>query len=218
MFKLTKPAALVAGAAVLLAVGSTGGAVAGSLITGADIRNNSLTSSDIRKNGVGNSEITPFSVTVSKLSTGARNTIAASDKLGESVVATTFATTPIPNIGGSFATRSTQVGSFDLEPGTYLLSTDGFFINNAATSGLTRMQVAVRGVDGSTFGSDLGTCFTGLISTLPNREATCNTTRTVVIDAPTTVSVKAFGYADDQGSADGGKVDASLSVSAVKVG
>ncbi|GAA1836143.1 hypothetical protein GCM10009795_096640 [Nocardioides hankookensis] len=40
--------ALVAGAAVLLALGSTGGAVAGSLITSKQIKNNTITSADIK--------------------------------------------------------------------------------------------------------------------------------------------------------------------------
>ena len=41
-------AVVVAGAALLLAIGSTGGAVAGRLITGKQIKNNTITSADIK--------------------------------------------------------------------------------------------------------------------------------------------------------------------------
>lgn len=141
----------------------------------------------------------------------------ASDVFGESAVNETF-TANVANIGGSFTTRATQLGTFELQPGTYLLSSDGFFISNAATSGMTRMQLAIRGVDGTEWGADLGTCFTGLASPLADREVTCNTTRTVVVEETLTVNVMAFGYADDQGSADSGKFDVTANVSAVKVG
>jgi hypothetical protein len=201
-------------------------AVAGDLIGSGDIKNDSVRSLDIKDGTVRQSDLTDGAQAALAGKDGERGPqgpkgepgAAASDVLGTSVLGKTFPTTTVAEIGGSFTTRSTRVGSFELEPGTYLLSTDGFFITNEATSGKTRMQVAVRGVDGSPWGSDLGTCFTGLISTLNAREATCNTTRTVVIDELTTVDVKAFGYADDQGSADSGKVNATLSVSAVKVG
>ncbi|WP_269801725.1 collagen-like triple helix repeat-containing protein [Nocardioides allogilvus] len=130
----------------------------------------------------------------------------------------------VVNIGGGFneaGRGATQVSTFTLTQGTYLLSSDAFFISKplTTTSGLTRLQLAIRGVDGSTFGSDLGTCFTGLASTLAQREATCNTTRIVRVDVPSlVVNVKAFGYADDQGQADSGKFNVTTNISALKIG
>lgn len=217
---MKKIIAVAAGAATLIAVASTSGAVAGSLITSDDIQNQSIRSVDIAPNGVGKSEVRSDSVGLSELNQKAKDFITgqASDVFGTSVEGRTFPTKNVTNIGGSFTTRATHVASFALQPGKYLLSSDGFFITTAATSGGTRMQLAIRGEDGSVWGSDLGTCFTGTISVLKDREATCNTTRTVTIDEPTNIKVMAFGYADNQGSADSGKVDVTVSVSAVKIG
>ena len=52
---------------------------------------------------------------------------------------------------------------------------------------------------------------------LAGREATCSTTRVVTVTDATEVKVYAFGYADDQGSADGGKFDAASIVSILKL-
>ena len=100
--------------------------------------------------------------------------------------------TTVASIGGSFATRATVADTYTLPAGTHQISTDGFFISNAATSGKTRLQVAVRGPAGQ----DFGTCFTGLASMLAQREATCSTTRVVTVSQPTQVTVFVFGYAD----------------------
>ena len=104
------------------------------------------------------------------------------------------------NIGGSFATRATVADTYTLPVGTHQISTDGFFVSTAVTSGFTRLQVAVRGAGGQ----DFGTCFTGTASALAQREATCSTTRVATVTQPTPVTVWVFGYADNQGSADGG--------------
>ena len=120
---------------------------------------------------------------------------------------------PVTYIGGRFGERATQVDTFTLPAGTHRITTDGFFTSTATTSGLTRLQVAVRAG-----GQDLGTCFTGAASPLAGREATCSTTRVVTLDAPTDVTVYVFGYADDQGSADSGKFAAYTTTSALQVG
>lgn len=217
----TKKLGLTLAAAVALVAASTGGAVADRLITSADVENNSLRAVDLAPSSVAKSELASGAVGWGKLNQPTKaklKKMGGKDVLGSSVVARQTDKVNVALVGGSFAQRATQADTYDLEPGTYLVSTDGFFITNAATSGKTRMQVAVRGVDGSQWGKDLGTCFTGLVSTLANREATCNTTRTVVIDTPTTVNVKVFGYADDQGSADSALVDAYVTTSVVRVG
>ena len=99
-----------------------------------------------------------------------------------------------------------------------MLTADGFFIAKAGTSptGKTRMQLALRvGKTTTEFGTDAGTCFTGATSTLPNREATCSTTRVVNFTSPTVVEVIAFGYADDQGAADSGVFNVKSFVTAI---
>jgi hypothetical protein len=238
-------AAVAVGATILTVAAGTGGAVAGAMVTSEDIKNQSIESWDIAHNGVGKSEVRRDSVGwYGELNEFTRNKITdlagkdgaqgpqgpegpqgpqgpqgdpASDVLGGLAADEQFVGN-IASIGGSFADRATELGSFELEPGTYLVSSDGFFITNDATSGGTRMQLAIRGMDGSKWGVDYGTCFTNLISTLEKREATCNTTRAVEVAETTTVKVYGFGYADDQGSADSGKVDAAAFVSAVRVG
>ena len=80
------------------------------------------------------------------------------------------------------------------------------------------MQLALRVDDGTDWGVDYGTCFTGAVSALADREASCSTTRVVEVDEPTEVLVFGFGYQDDLGSADSGKVDATAHVTAVSVG
>lgn len=127
---------------------------------------------------------------------------------------------PVEHIGGSFSTNATKLGEFTLDPGTYQLSSDGFFTNNAATSGKTQMQLALRTqpAEGQQWGKDLGTCFTGRIASVSGRDITCSTSRVVTLDAPTTVNVYGFGYeADDQGSTDSGKVNAAYVVNILNV-
>jgi hypothetical protein len=104
------------------------------------------------------------------------------------------------------------VDTFTLPAGQHLVDTDGFFISNSQTSGSTILQVAVRGG-----GQDMGTCFAPATMTLPNREATCHTTRVVTVTEPTEVTVYAFGYDDSEGSADSGKFDVYTGTSAVSV-
>ena len=124
--------------------------------------------------------------------------------MGLSVNETSGPTT-VTNIGGSFATRATVADTYTLPAGTHQISTEGFFISTAATSGNTRLQVAVRGAGGQ----DFGTCFTARASVLAGREATCSTTRVATVTQPTQVTVWVFGYAEDQGSADSGLFTAS---------
>lgn len=136
----------------------------------------------------------------------------ASDVAG--TVASYLTTDPavISLIGGTFATRATQIGTLTLPAGSYVLTGNAFFGSQAAVSGKTRLQLALR----TTAGDDVGTCFTGATSTLANREITCSSTRVVTFASETTIKVFAFGYADDQGSADSGKFGVQSYVTAVR--
>ena len=205
-----------------------------------EVRNQTLGSGDIAAGGVGASEIRDGSITGADINnTTEKNLKGAAGKEGPagpqgpegpagengvvSPVSSEAAPLPVKDIGGSFgkdpAVRATEIDSVDLKAGKYVLTAEGFFTNNAATSGDTRMQLAVRVQDGSNggWGQDLGTCFTGAISTLADRESHCSSTRVVDLAADASVKVYAFGYADDQGSADSGKVDAKSFVTAIPV-
>lgn len=148
---------------------------------------------------------------------------AASDVFGGLAAMETSEKMTVTDVGGSFGmfpgpVRATLVDTVALPAGTYVLSADGFFSSNKATSGKTRMQLALRIADGTAWGKDVGTCFTGAMSVLANREGTCSTSRVVALTGPADVLVYAFGYADDQGAADSGAIDARSYVNAIRVG
>jgi hypothetical protein len=138
----------------------------------------------------------------------------ASDVAGTVTAYHASSATPVSAIGGSFGkftatVRATLLDTITVPAGTYTVSADGFFHSTQAVSGLTRMQLALRVNDGSDWGVDLGTCFTGATSPLADREATCSSTRVVTFANPTDVLVYAFGYADNQGGTDSGKLEAT---------
>jgi hypothetical protein len=202
-----------------------------------EVRDQSLVSGDIAENGVGTSEIRNGSITGADINDtteknlkGAKGDPGAPGAPGtdgaDGVVEPIYsASAPktVTNVGGSFGkapdVRATELATVNLAAGKYVLTAEGFFINNQATTGDTRMQLAVRVQDGSNagWGQDLGTCFTGAISTLANRESHCSSTRVVELDQAAEVKVYAFGYADDQGSADSGAVDAKSFVTVLPV-
>lgn len=201
-----------------------------------EVRNQSIVSGDISEGGVGASEIRDGSITGADINdTTEKNLKGATGPQGEKgdpgapgkdgVVSPVYSATEfmtVENIGGSFGkftetVRATKVDTVELPAGEYVLTAEGFFLNNQATSGQTRMQLAVRVNDGSDWGKDFGTCFTGAISTLANRESHCSSTRVVTVAEGDVVEVYAFGYADDQGSADSNKVDVKSYVTAIPV-
>lgn len=136
----------------------------------------------------------------------------ASDVAGTLAGSLTTDPAPINLIGGTFSSRATQLGTLTLPAGKYIITGNAFFGSQAAVSGKTRLQLALR----TEAGDDVGTCFTGATSQLANREITCSTTRVVEFAAQTVVRVYGFGYADDQGSADSGKFGVVSYVTAVR--
>lgn len=234
------------GAAVALVIGATGGAVGAQLVTSAQIKNGTIQTVDLspavtkKLNQDGPKGATgpqgpqgpqgaqgAQGVPGSQGSQGPQGPQgvagpAASDQLGALAGHQTSEATPVANIGGTFGkftatVRATQLDSLTLPAGTYQLTGDGFFHSTAAVTGLTRLQLALRINDGTDWGVDVGTCFTDSTSPLADRETTCQTTRVVELDAPTQILVYAFGYADNQGSADSGKFTAVAHVSAIHV-
>lgn len=126
----------------------------------------------------------------------------------------------VAKIGGSFSTNATFVEDLTLLPGTYVVTTDAFFIakEGSEPTGKADLMVAVRGVNESAADLDLGTGFTGDSPQQAEREVTTSTTRLVTLTETTSVSIKVFGYeTDGQGSADSGVFDAKVNLVAIPV-
>ncbi|HEX7717442.1 MAG TPA: hypothetical protein VF416_09155 [Marmoricola sp.] len=204
----------------LFAIGTTG-ATAAHLIKSKDIKDNSIKSKDIKDGTIQTSDLN--AATIAGLKQQAAGAPVQTPLGAQLAANSTSDPTAIADIGGSFGkftatVRATKLDQVTLPAGTYQLTADGFFHSTEATSGKTRLQLALRVDDGSDWGKDFGTCFTGAASALADREVSCSSTRVVTVDAPTTVQVFAFGYADDQGSADSGKFVAQSFLSAIAVG
>lgn len=218
---------IVSALALMLTLGTAGGAVADRLITGHDIKDGTVRSADLRDGTVKQRDL---SVRVRKLlaeagtpgkdgapgATGATGAAGdpASDVLG-GLAAKLSGQAVVANIGGSFASRATLVGTIRLpEPGTYLVSADAFFdrIDDASPSSPV-LQLAVRGPAGEL------TAFTGNYPATGDREQSASTSRLVTgVGNSLTLSVYVFGYNNDGSSAGGGNYAADVEVSAVKVG
>lgn len=169
-----------------------------------DVTNESLQGVDLAPDTVGEDKLTP----------AVRDKLNASDP---DLRHETMALEPmtVVNVGGTFGkftdtVRATQLGHFTLFPGTYEIAADGFFVTNSADANRdVRMQLALRVDDGSDWGLDYGTAFTGQLSPLANREATTSSTRVVEVTEETDVKVLGFGYEDDQGAGASGQVSAA---------
>jgi len=203
--------AVGAGAAVLALLAGGSGYAAGQ-ITSRDVKNESLRGVDIKDGKLGLKELSP----------GARKQLANLAGQPPALAAQFSATdTVIEKLGGSFKTNTTEIGTFDLEPGTYVVNLYGGFDTAAADSPRTEgthLMLALRGPtsDSDQFGADLGTCFTGAFPQ-GDREATCSTTRTITVAEPTKVRVLGFGYNEDQSSTGSGTFTVDADVSAIEV-
>jgi hypothetical protein len=214
-------AAVGAGAAVLAVLAGGVGYAAGD-ITSKDIQDNTIRSNDVKDDSL---KMKDFSNGVAKQLQGRDGTDGADGEDGQDGVAlgaSYSGQATITNIGGPFVANSTQVGTLELpEAGTYVVNGFGFFDTVAADSARTdgtHLMLALRGpaVEGNAFGADLGTCFTGAFPQ-GDRELTCQTVRTITVDAPTTVRVIGFGYNEDASGTGGGSFTVSTDVSALKV-
>ncbi|QIX27804.1 hypothetical protein ncot_15290 [Nocardioides sp. JQ2195] len=212
----------VVAAASVIGVASTTGAVAAKMITGDDIKNGTVESKDIANDTIRGKDVKNGSLGFGDLNETAKSKI--SDQAGVAL-AGSLATdaTVITNLGGSFATRATELGTVELpEAGTYVINGYGFFDSLEdvpADQAGSQLQLALRTVpaEGEQWGEDFGTCFTGAVP-VGDREMTCQSVRTVTVDAPTSVIVWGFGYNADQGSDGSGNFTVTADVSALKVG
>jgi hypothetical protein len=232
----TRIAAVAAGATLLVGLGSYG-AVASGLIDSHDIKNNSITKADIGKGAVGGSEIINGSIGLGDLNTRAQDAIKgaqgepgpASDVLGKlAVQAQSPQMTSIAKIGGKYADNATDLFTFELpEAGTYLVNAYGYFDRlDAGATGYekpttdTYLQLSLRGPEGL----QAGTYFTGPVSPAGYTEATASGAQIVTVAAPTTITVRAFGYNEDRSGFGGApnsatpQFSAAATVSAVRVG
>lgn len=201
---------VVAAIAVVVAIGVPISATAASLITGDDIKNGTVMSQDVKNGSLGLHDLGPK--TIAELQ--------GSDGKDGVVVPVYEASGPVnvAKVGGKFSENATMADQFTLSAGKYLVTTDALFRSNQATSGNTTLQVAVRAADGSEWGADLGTGFTGSSPEQQNREVTTSTTRVVTLVEDTMVTVSVFGYENNgTGSADSGKFDAEVYLTAVPV-
>lgn len=204
-----------------------------------EVRNQSIVSGDIAEGGVGASEIRNGSITGADINdTTEKNLKGAKGAKGDKgdkgdpgadgkdgVVSPAYSASDssiVQAIGGSFGkftdgVRATRVDTIELPAGEYVLTAEGFFVNSQATTGKTRMQLAVRVDDGSDWGKDFGTCFTADFGTQKDRETSCNTTRLVQVDNETEVVVYGFGYQRNGQGAATNAVEGSAFVSATPV-
>lgn len=206
-----------------------------------EVRNQSLQSGDIAEGGVGASEVRNGSLTSQDLNPATAKTyllgkkadadnaaqdekIEALEAEGDDVGATVGAhlgsdATPIAKIGGSFAANATLLDTQHLSAGKYLVNTYAFFdrVDNGQASSPV-LQVAVRGADGSTWGADYGTAFTGEFPATGNLEQTASSTRYVTVpEGGLDVSVYGFGYNADQSANGSGNYTVTADVSFVPV-
>ncbi|GGU22472.1 hypothetical protein [Nocardioides albus] len=202
-------------------------------VASSEIRDQSITSGDVAENGVGTSEIRNGTITGADINDatekglrgakgdkGDKGDTGAPGKDGVVTAKSVNSTaTPIANIGGSFATRKTEVGSTHLEAGKYLVNAYGFFdrVDNSASS-TPVLQLAVRGLDGTQWGLDFGTAFTGEFPATGNLEQTASSTRYVTVPAGgLDVKVYAFGYNADTSANGSGNYTVSADVTFVPV-
>ena len=153
---------------------------------------------------------------------------AASDVAGKlAVQAESQGLVPIAKIGGRYADNATDLVTFKLPAaGTYLVNAYGYFdridANQAgyeAPTTDTYLQLTLRGV-----GVNGGTYFTGPVMRSGYAEATASGAQVVKVDAPTDITVRAFGYNDDRSGFGGTpnsatpQFSAYANVSAVRIG
>jgi len=136
-------------------------------------------------------------------------------ELGKGSVKLTVPTTTIANIGGPFAANATNVGTFTLRAGTWLVTTNAVFNRTeaaTATDPKTLPQLALR------YPGDAGTIMGNDISTAVGRELLGATVKTVTVTEPTTVAVYGFGYNDNGSAFASGKINVAAEITATKIG
>lgn len=125
----------------------------------------------------------------------------------------------IAKIGGRFVENATTVGSFTLQPGTYLLNLNVKFNRPAAAPAdepEVQPMLQLLSDDGT---NEYSTIMGNDIGANAGADLTGSAVRLVTVRAATEMTVKAFGYNEARSSAGGGEVNVeSASVVAVHAG
>jgi len=133
------------------------------------------------------------------------------DVNGASTLKAAYNNVTVENVGGSWLTRKTDLGSFTLPAGTWVINASAKFSRTVAdeTDPLyqTRPQLAVRAfpTEANPFGQDFGTVM-NTIAPYVNADMFGSDSKRVVLTGETTFTVAAFGYQDNRGSDDSGKI------------
>lgn len=199
-----------------LIFGGGAAAYAANEFTGANIKDQTLSMADLGPNSVNQSEIRANAVTNTDVKDGTLTLADINDDTEAALKGGAYEynfTANVTNIGGPFADNATEAGTFTLSAGSYEVSTDALFRSSATTSGRADLQVAVRAADGSVWGQDLGTAFTGDSPVQAEREVSAYTSRVVTVPEDTTVTVYVFGYDNaGQSSPDAGLFDSTVNL------
>lgn len=216
--------AVVAGAAVIVALGATG-ATAAQLITSADIKNSTIQSVDVAYNSLKGTDIANSSLTGVDLANGtvglidlsadAKSALSQGDGVAGLEAAALGTPTTITKIGGSINANNTDLETgFTLPAGRYLISVDGAFESATAAADPTvdvYPQLSLwldRSGDGAfQFAAGEGDISpNALMPDAANRHIAVSGSSIIELDAETYVGLLAFGYDSNQGSARSGEI------------
>lgn len=135
--------------------------------------------------------------------------------------------TTIATIGGSWVTGKTELGSFTLPAGQYLINSavvfdrlnadeDGYVVPTTDTMPQFGLRFDIT--DDNKFGVDAGTVMGVPVSKAGYTELTGSSTKAVTLTAETTITAYGFGYNEDRSGFGGGQVKVGGTVAAVRVG
>lgn len=151
----------------------------------------------------------------------------ASDVFGKQGGSLTIAPKAIAAIGGSWVAGKTDLGSFTLPAGTWLINSAVTFdrkdANDAAyanphTDTMPQFALRFNITDTNTFGDDAGTIMGSPISRAGYTELTGSSTKAITLTETTTITAYGFGYNEDRSNFGGGQITAGGQVTAVKIG
>lgn len=220
----SKAIAIVAASVLALGTLTTGGAVAAAKVGAKDIRSDAVRSSHLKDGTVKKRDLAEGvqekldrtskpGAKGPKGDKGDKGDPASDIKGGLGANFGGYAT--IDKIGGRFAENRTEVGTFELAPGTYLINGYAMFDRVDDSDGSSPvLQLAIRGADGSEY----GTAFTGEFPAKGNLEQTASVTKVITVTKKTEIKVYGFGYNADQSAKGSGNYTVYAQVSAVRVG
>jgi hypothetical protein len=151
----------------------------------------------------------------------------ATDAFGKQGGSMVIDPTAIATIGGSWVTGKTDLKSFNLPAGTWLINSAVTFDRkdaNApdylapATDTMPQFALRFNITDTNKFGDDAGTIMGNPISRAGYTELTGSSTKTIILDKTTTITAYGFGYNEDRSGFGGGQITAGGQVTAVKIG